>query len=144
MKTFSATPSDIDKKWFVVDADGLVLGRMASIVALRLRGKHKPTYTPHMDTGEYIVVINSEKAVLTGKKLDQRMHYWYTGYPGGLRSVTIRDRMQKKPEDVFRSAVRRMMPKTTSRTLLRLSPQPFRLAMPSGGSSSVEAEWVPV
>ena len=86
MKTFSATPADIDKKWIVIDAEGVVLGRLASIVAMRLRGKHKPSYTPHMDCGDNVIVINADKVQLTGKKRTDKVHYWHTGYPGGIKS----------------------------------------------------------
>src|SRR5215468_9582896 len=85
MKTFSAKPSDIDKKWVLIDADGLVLGRLASIVAMRLRGKHKPSYTPHMDCGDNIIVVNAEKVQLTGNKRADSIFYWHTGYPGGIK-----------------------------------------------------------
>ncbi len=88
MKTFSAKPADIEKKWFVVDADGVVLGRLASEIAKILRGKHKPTFTPHMDTGDNVIVINAEKVALTGKKLDDKVYYRHTGYPGGIKSRT--------------------------------------------------------
>ena len=85
MKTYSAKPSEVEKKWFLVDAEGVVLGRLASAIALRLRGKHKPTFTPHIDTGDNIIVINAEKVRLTGRKRDQDMFYWHTGYPGGIK-----------------------------------------------------------
>ncbi|HEX9534116.1 MAG TPA: 50S ribosomal protein L13, partial [Stellaceae bacterium] len=85
MKTFSAKPSDIDKKWSLIDADGLVLGRLASIIAMRLRGKHKPSFTPHMDCGDNVVVVNAEKVQLTGNKRTDSIFYWHTGYPGGIK-----------------------------------------------------------
>ncbi len=111
MKTFSATPSDIDKKWILIDATGLVVGRLASVIAYRLRGKHLPTFTPHMDTGDNIVVINADKIALTGKKLDQRKFYWHTGYPGGIKDRTQRQILEGKfPERVLQNAIRRMMP----------------------------------
>lgn len=88
MKTFSAKPSDIQKKWIVIDADGLVLGRLASIVSMRLRGKHKPTYTPHMDCGDNVIVVNAEKVRLTGNKLRDKVFYWHTGHPGGIKGRT--------------------------------------------------------
>ena len=88
MSTFSIKPSEIDKKWVIIDATNLVVGRLASIIAMRLRGKHKPTYTPHMDMGDNVVVINAEKVKLTGNKLDQRRFYWHTGYPGGIKDRT--------------------------------------------------------
>ncbi len=112
MKTFSATPSDIDKKWILIDAKGLVVGRLASIIASRLRGKHLPTFTPHMDTGDNIVVINADKIKLTGRKLDQRLFHWHTGFPGGIKNRTQREILEGKfPERVLENAVRRMMPK---------------------------------
>ena len=92
MKTYSAKPCDIDKKWILIDAEGVVLGRLASIVAMRLRGKHKPTFTPHMDCGDNVVVINAEKVKLTGKKLQDKIYYWHTGYPGGIKERTHRAR----------------------------------------------------
>ncbi len=112
MKTYSATPSDIDKKWILIDAKGLVVGRLASIIASRLRGKHLPTFTPHMDTGDNIVVINAEKIKHTGKKLDQSLFYWHTGHPGGIKQRSPRQILEgKHPERVLTNAVRRMMPK---------------------------------
>ena len=111
MKTFSAKPSDIEKKWIVVDAEGLVLGRLASVLAMRLRGKHKPSFTPHMDTGDYVVVINAEKVVLTGNKREDTRFYWHTGYPGGIKSRTRAELLDgKHPERVIMKAVERMLP----------------------------------
>lgn len=111
MKTFSATPADIDKKWFVIDAEGVVLGRLASIVAMRLRGKHKPTFTPHMDMGDNIIVINADKIQLTGKKREEN-HYWHTGHPGGIKSRTKAQILEgAHPERVVTLAVQRMLPK---------------------------------
>lgn len=111
MKTFSAKPSDIEKKWIVVDAEGLVLGRLASVLAMRLRGKHKPSFTPHMDTGDYVVVINAEKVVLTGNKREGTSFYWHTGYPGGIKSRTRAQLLDgKHPERVIMKAVERMLP----------------------------------
>ena len=113
MKTFSAKPSDIDKKWFVVDADGLVLGRMASVVAMRLRGKHKPSYTPHTDCGDNIIVVNAEKVRLTGRKREDKVYYRHTGYPGGIKSRTAGGILGSKyPERVVLKAVERMIPRT--------------------------------
>jgi large subunit ribosomal protein L13 len=112
MKTFSATPADIDKKWIVIDAEGIVLGRLASIVASRLRGKHKPTFTPHMDTGDNVIVVNAEKVQMTGNKRSEKRYYWYTGYPGGIRHRTAAQILDSKhPERVVEAAVRRMLPK---------------------------------
>lgn len=110
MKTFSATPADIEKKWVVIDAEGVVLGRLASIVAMRLRGKHKPTFTPHMDMGDNVIVINADKVQLTGNKRDERF-YWHTGHPGGIKSRTKAEILEgKHPERVVEKAVERMLP----------------------------------
>jgi len=112
MKTFSATPGDIDKKWFVIDAEGLVLGRLATVIANRLRGKHKTSYTPHMDCGDNIVVINAEKVVLTGDKLQQKKFYWHTNFPGGIKERTIGALLNGRfPERVIEKAVERMVPR---------------------------------
>ena len=105
--------SDIARKWYVVDAEGQVLGRLASQVANILRGKTKPIYTPNMDTGDYVIIINAEKAVLTGKKLDQKIYYHHSGYVGGLKETKYRILMQEKPELAMRVAVRGMMPRNT-------------------------------
>lgn len=111
MKTFSAKPTDIDKKWILIDAEGLVLGRLASIIASRLRGKHLPTFTPHMDTGDNIVVINAEKVALTGNKRADKPYYWHTGHPGGLKSRTAEELLDGRfPTRVLEAAVKRMMP----------------------------------
>ena len=110
MKTYSAKPSEIDKKWFVIDAEGVVLGRMASIIALRLRGKHKPMYTPHLDCGDNIIVINAEKVHLTGRKVENKKYFWHTGYPGGIKSRTAGAILGgKHPERVVTKAVERMI-----------------------------------
>ncbi len=111
MKTFSAKPSDIQKKWIVVDAEGLVLGRLASLLALRLRGKHKPSFTPHMDTGDYVVVINADKVKLTGDKYNQSKFYWHTGHPGGIKERSKGQILEGRfPERVIMKAVERMLP----------------------------------
>ncbi|MCC7321901.1 MAG: 50S ribosomal protein L13 [Rubellimicrobium sp.] len=111
MKTFSATPADIEKKWVVIDAEGVILGRLASIVAMRLRGKHKPTFTPHMDMGDNVIVVNADKVQLTGKKRDERF-YWHTGHPGGIKSRTRAEILEgAHPERVVEKAVERMLPK---------------------------------
>ncbi len=111
MKTFSARPADIDKKWILVDADGVVLGRMASQIALILRGKHKPGYTPHMDCGDNVVVINAGKVQLTGKKLSDKIYYRHTGYPGGIKERRAGEILEgKHPERVVQKAVERMIP----------------------------------
>jgi len=119
-RTYSAKPSEITQAWHHVDAEGVVLGRMASRIARILMGKHKPQYTPHLDTGDFVVVTNAEKVHLTGKKMDQKVYHHYTGWVGGLREVSIRDMLSKKPEQVVRLAVRRMLPKTNlGRLMLR-------------------------
>ena len=111
MKTFSPTPKDISHNWFVVDASDKILGRLASALAARLRGKHKPEYAPHMDTGDFIVVVNAAKIQTTGRKLDQKKYYRHSGWIGGLKETSLRDMLAKKPEDVIRLAVRGMLPK---------------------------------
>ncbi len=111
MKTPLPKIDDIEKKWYVVDASNKVLGRLASQIAIRLRGKHRPDYTPHLDTGDFIIVINAEKVRLTGRKLDQKMYYRHSGYLGGLKSMTAKQMLEKKPEEVIRQAVKRMLPK---------------------------------
>ncbi len=111
MKTFSATPADIDKKWILIDADGVVLGRLASIIAVRLRGKHKPTFTPSMDMGDNVIVINAEKVQLTGKKRSDKIYYWHTGHPGGIKQRTAGQILAgKHPERLVTKAVQRMLP----------------------------------
>lgn len=111
MKTYSAKPADIEKKWFIIDAEGVVLGRMAAIIATRLRGKHKPMFTPHMDCGDNIIVINAEKVRLTGKKMDDKIYYWHTGHPGGIKQRTARQLLEGDyPERVVMKAVKRMLP----------------------------------
>ena len=111
MKTFVPKAADIDRKWYVVDAEGLVLGRLASQVANILRGKNKPIYTPNVDTGDYVIIINADKVVLTGKKLDQKIFYHHSGYAGGLKETTYRKLMAEKPEVAVRHAVVGMLPK---------------------------------
>ena len=113
MKTYTAKHKDVDPKWFVIDAQDVVLGRLAAVVANRLRGKHKPMYTPNIDCGDFIVVINAEKVLLTGKKRSEKTYYWHTGYPGGIKSRTADKLLDgKKPEKVISKAVERMLPKT--------------------------------
>ena len=109
--TSSAKNSDNPQKWFLVDANGAVLGRLASQVAHRLRGKHNPRFTPHVDTGDWVIVINAEKIVLTGRKLDKKVYYRHSGYIGGLKAITARKLMEKRPEDLIRFAVKGMLPK---------------------------------
>ena len=111
MKTFVATPSNIERKWYVVDASGKTLGRLATEVATVLRGKNKPTYTPFIDTGDYVIVINASKLVLTGNKLDKKMYRYHTGYAGGLKETTYRKLMDTKPEKAFEIAVKGILPK---------------------------------
>lgn len=112
MKTFSATPSDIHKEWILIDAKGLVVGRLAAIIATRLRGKHKPIYTPHMDCGDNVIVVNADKVVFTGKKYTDKKYYWHTGFPGGIKHRTARAILEGKyPERVVLKAVQRMLPR---------------------------------
>ena len=111
MKTLFAKNNDVTRKWHVVDADGMVVGRLASRVASILRGKTKPVYTPHVDTGDYVIVLNAEKVRFTGNKLEQKKYYHHSGYPGGLKMKTAKDIMNKTPERIIMSAVRGMLPK---------------------------------
>ena len=111
MKSFMASPSTIERKWYVVDATGHTLGRLASEIASILRGKNKPTYTPHIDTGDYVIVVNADKIQVTGKKLDQKVYYNHSDYVGGMKETTLREKMAKKPEDVIYLAVKGMLPK---------------------------------
>ena len=111
MKTFVAKEQEVDKKWFLVDAENQILGRLAGKIAVYLRGKHKPIFTPHADTGDYIVVINAEKVGMTGSKLDKKFYYHHTGFIGGLKKISARKLLAKKPEDVLKFAVRGMLPK---------------------------------
>ncbi|MEM9168786.1 MAG: 50S ribosomal protein L13 [Pseudomonadota bacterium] len=112
MKTYSAKPGEVEKKWILIDADGLVVGRLASLIATRLRGKHKPAYTPHVDCGDHVVVVNADKVVFTGNKRTQKKFYWHTGYPGGIKERTMDKILDgKHPTRVVTKAVERMMPK---------------------------------
>jgi large subunit ribosomal protein L13 len=111
MRTISAKEHDIKREWYVVDAQGQTLGRLASRIATILRGKHKPLYTPHVDCGDYVVVVNAEKIHTTGQKMRQKIYYRHSGYPGGLREVTLRDQLQKFPTRVLEAAIRGMLPK---------------------------------
>ena len=111
MKTFMASPSTIDRKWYVVDAEGKTLGRLAAEVAKVLRGKNKAIFTPHIDTGDYVIVVNAAKVAVTGKKLDQKVYYRHSAYVGGLKETTLREMMAKKPEKVVELAVKGMLPK---------------------------------
>ena len=110
MKTFSARAEDIERKWFVVDAQGQTLGRLATRIATVLRGKHKPVYTPHLDCGDYVIVVNADKIHVTGQKLEQKTYYRHSGYPGGLRQVSLRRQLQVHPDRVIEAAVRGMLP----------------------------------
>ena len=111
MNTFMANPDKIERKWYVVDAEGCTLGRLASEVASVLRGKNKPVFTPHVDTGDYVIVINAEKIKVTGKKLDQKIYYSHSDYVGGMKETTLREMLEKKPEKVIELAVKGMLPK---------------------------------
>jgi large subunit ribosomal protein L13 len=111
MKTYNAKPGEVTREWYLVDADGLTLGRLATQIADTLRGKRKPQYTPHVDTGDFVVVVNAEKIAVTGNKLDQKRYYRHSGYPGGLRSRTLRDQLERRPTEVLRTAVKGMLPK---------------------------------
>ena len=111
MKTYMASPEKVERKWYVVDAAGCTLGRLASGVANVLRGKNKPIYTPHIDTGDYVIVVNAEKIKVTGKKLDQKIYYHHSEYVGGMKETTLREMMKKKPERVIELAVKGMLPK---------------------------------
>ena len=111
MSTYIANPQNVERQWYVIDAEGMVFGRLASQVASMLRGKHKPTFTPNCDCGDYIIVVNADKLVFTGKKLDKKIYRHHTGYAGGLKEITYRQLMATKSEFAFREAVRRMLPK---------------------------------
>ena len=113
MKTYVAKEQEISKKWYLVDAKDRVLGRLATQIAMRLRGKHKPIFTPHADTGDFIVVINANKVMLTGRKWDKKIYYRHTGYIGGLKEISAKKLLEKKPEDILRFAVRGMLPKNS-------------------------------
>jgi large subunit ribosomal protein L13 len=113
MKTFVAKETEVDKNWYLVDAENKVLGRLASQIAMHLRGKHKPIFTPHADTGDFIVVINAEKVTMTGGKPDQKVYYRHSGYVGGLKEITAEKMLAKKPDRVLRSAVKGMLPKNS-------------------------------
>ena len=113
MKTFVAKEKEVDRKWYLVDAKDKVLGRLATQIAMRLRGKHKPIFTPHADTGDFVVVINADKVTLTGKKWDKKIYYRHTGYIGGLKEITAKKLLEKKPRDILRFAVKGMLPKNS-------------------------------
>ena len=111
MKTYNAKPGEIQRDWYVVDAEGQTLGRLATRIADTLRGKNKPQYTPHVDTGDFVVVVNAEKIAVTGKKLDQKLYHRHSGYPGGLRTRTLREQLERRPTEVLRKAVKGMLPR---------------------------------
>ena len=135
MKTISAKESEVQRDWIVIDAQGQTLGRLATRTATILRGKHKPIYTPHVDCGDYVIIINAEKVHVTGQKMTQKKYYRHSGYPGGLREITLRDQLQKFPERVLESAVRGMLPKN------RLGRQMFKkLKIYPGPSHPHEAQ----
>ena len=110
-KTWTAKPGEVARDWYVVDADGQTLGRLATQIADTLRGKRKPQYTPHVDTGDFVVVVNAEKIAVTGDKLDSKIYYRHSGYPGGLRQRTLREQLERRPEEVIRKAVKGMLPR---------------------------------
>jgi large subunit ribosomal protein L13 len=111
MKTYSAKPGEVTREWYLVDAEGKTLGRLATQIADTLRGKRKPQYTPHIDTGDFVIVVNADKIQVTGNKLDQKRYYRHSGYPGGLRSRTLREQLERRPTEVLRVAVKGMLPK---------------------------------
>lgn len=111
MKTYIPKPEETNRDWLVVDAEGQILGRLASVIAQKLRGKHKPEFTPHLDTGDFVVVVNAEKITVTGAKLDSKFYHNYSGYPGGLRSTSLREKLNRQPEEVIFHAVRGMLPR---------------------------------
>jgi large subunit ribosomal protein L13 len=111
MKTYSAKPGEVARDWYLVDAEGKTLGRLATQIADTLRGKRKPQFTPHVDTGDFVIVVNADKIAVTGNKLDQKMYHRHSGYPGGLRSRTLREQLDRRPTEVIRKAVRGMLPK---------------------------------
>ncbi len=135
MKSFDAKKEDVARDWQLIDASGHVLGRLAAEIALRLRGKHKPIYTPYVDTGDFIVVVNAEKIALTGKKLKDKVYYHHSGYPGGLKSITAEKLLQKQPGELLRRAVKGMLPKNTlGRGMLK------KLKIYTGGEHCHEAQ----
>ena len=136
MTTYAAKPGEVEKKWVLIDASGLVVGRLATIIAVRLRGKHKPAYTPHVDTGDNVIVINAEKAVLTGNKTDDKLYQWHTGYPGGIKQRTPRQILEGKfPQRILEKAVERMLKRgPLQRKLMR------NLKVYAGGEHPHEAQ----
>ncbi|HLA04808.1 MAG TPA: 50S ribosomal protein L13 [Syntrophales bacterium] len=135
MKTYNAKKEDMAREWFVVDAQGLVLGRLATKIAHRLRGKDKPIFTPYMDTGDFVIVVNADKVVLTGKKLTDKIYYSYSGYPGGLRETPAGKMLKEKPANVLRMAVKGMLPKNSlGRAMLK------KLKIYAGGTHPHDAQ----
>lgn len=135
MKTYQAKQGDIQRDWYLVDAGDRILGRLASEIAHRLRGKHKPVYTPHTDTGDFVIVVNAEKISLTGKKLTDKIYYRYSGYPGGLKATAAGKMIKEKPEELLRAAVKGMLPKNTlGRAMLK------KLKIYAGGDHPHEAQ----
>ena len=135
MKTYTVRKGDIKREWYVVDAQGKILGRLASEIAKILRGKHKPIYVPHLDCGDHVIVVNAEKVRVTGKKLDQKFYHRHSGYPGGLKSISLRDQLQKHPTRVLKAAVRGMLPKNRlGRAMIK------KLKVYAGGSHPHQAQ----
>lgn len=135
MKTYTVKKGDIKREWYVVDAQGKSLGRLASGIAKILRGKHKPIYVPYMDCGDYVIVVNAEKVRVTGRKLDQKFYYRHSGYPGGLKSISLRDQLQKHPTRILEAAVRGMLPKNRlGRAMIK------KLKIYAGGSHPHQAQ----
>jgi large subunit ribosomal protein L13 len=135
VKTYTVRKGDIKREWYVVDAQGKTLGRLASKIAQILRGKHKPIYVPHLDCGDYVIVVNAEKVQITGKKLDQKFYYRHSGYPGGIKSINLRDQLQKYPTRVLEAAVRGMLPKNRlGRAMIK------KLKVYAGGSHPHQAQ----
>ena len=122
MKTYTAKPGEVTREWYLVDADGQTLGRLATVIADTLRGKRKPRFTPHVDTGDFVVVVNAEKVAVTGNKLDEKMYYRHSGYPGGMKARPLREQLERQPAEVLRKAVKGMLPKNklAARQLLKL------------------------
>jgi large subunit ribosomal protein L13 len=135
VKTYTVGAKDIERGWYLVNAEGKTLGRLASEIAKVLRGKHKPIYTPHLDCGDYVIVVNADKVQVTGRKLDQKMYYRHSGYPGGIKSISLRNQLQKHPERVLQAAVRGMLPRNPlGRKMLK------KLKVYAGGSHPHQAQ----
>jgi large subunit ribosomal protein L13 len=135
VRTYTAKKEEIEREWYVVDAEGQTLGRLASRIAPIIRGKHKPTFTPHLDCGDFVIVINAEKVRVTGQKLDQKFYHHYSGYPGGLKSISLRDQLASHPERVLQAAIRGMLPKNKlGRRMIK------KLKVYAGGSHPHQAQ----